>query len=86
MPVRAAWASNQRPPHGVHGDAVGGGVEAGQQRDDLDIRLLPQQMQRPDAVFAAAPGEKNFFHRWFTNAGAMRRQLRSAAGDWKEMP
>jgi len=41
----------------VHGHAIEFAVERGQQPNDLDAGLLAQQMQRPRAVFAAAPGK-----------------------------
>ena len=43
----------------MHRHAVGGGIEGGDERGDADVRTLAEQIQRPGAVLAAAPGEKN---------------------------
>jgi hypothetical protein len=39
----------------MHGDAVSFGVESRDQCRYLDLRLLAEKVQRPRAVFAAAP-------------------------------
>src|SRR5437868_2844702 len=47
----------------MHGDAVGAGVESGDEGYHLDGGILPQQVQRPGAVLAAAPGKCCFDQR-----------------------
>jgi hypothetical protein len=39
----------------VHRHAVRVGVKGGEESGYLDVRLLPEKVQRPGAVFAAAP-------------------------------
>jgi hypothetical protein len=43
----------------VHGYSLKIRIDRGQQSGNFDVRSLPQHVQRPRAVFAAAPGEKN---------------------------
>jgi hypothetical protein len=46
----------------VHGDSIELGIDCGQQTNNLDLGLLAKQVERPCAVFAATPGEKDSFH------------------------
>ena len=45
--------------HPVHGHPFERLVEGGEQSHHLDGRILPQCVQRPGAVLAAAPGEQH---------------------------
>ncbi len=45
----------------MDGDAVGAFVEGREQSDDFDFRSAAQEVERPGAVFTAAPGEQRFF-------------------------
>jgi hypothetical protein len=45
----------QRPPDRMHRHAVRRGVKGREQRGYLETRLLPEKVQCPCAVFAAAP-------------------------------
>jgi hypothetical protein len=47
----------------VHGDAVVGFSDGGEKRNDSELLLLEQGVQRHGAVFAAAPAEENGFLR-----------------------
>ena len=47
---------DQRAADGMHGHAVGGGIEGRDERGDTNVRLLAEPVQRPGAVLAAAPG------------------------------
>src|SRR6058998_3353825 len=47
----------------MHGDAIRFLVESSEQSYDVILSLLPQDMKRPGAVLAAAPGEQNALHR-----------------------
>jgi hypothetical protein len=53
---------NQSPPDRVHGNAIGRAVEGCDQRCDLNAGCLPQKVQRPGAVLAAAPRQGDAFH------------------------
>jgi hypothetical protein len=46
---------DQCTPNRMHSHALSFGVESRDQRGNLDVWLLPEKMQRPGAVFAAAP-------------------------------
>jgi hypothetical protein len=46
---------DQHAPDRMHRHAVRFGVKSGEQRGYLDVPLLPEKVQRPRAVFAAAP-------------------------------
>jgi len=46
----------------MHGHAVCFGVEGCDQSRHLDLRALPKKMQRPGAVFTAAPRQGNLHH------------------------
>jgi hypothetical protein len=41
----------------MHRDAIELFIQRGDQRYNLDAWILPEQMQRPSAVFAARPGK-----------------------------
>ena len=60
-----------RAAYAVHGDAIELGIQRGDQAADFDGRIAAQRVQRPRAVFAAAPGEKNALHRVMIAAPAM---------------
>ena len=51
---------DQRAPHAVHGDAIEGGVDGGDQPDQLDVIALAQQVQRPGRILARAPAQQCF--------------------------
>jgi hypothetical protein len=46
---------HQTPPHRVHGHPARCRVEGGDESGDFDARRLSQKVERPCAVFAAAP-------------------------------
>ena len=48
----------QLAPDGVHGDAIELFVEGSDESYDFDARILPEEMQRPGAVFTARPRER----------------------------
>ena len=48
----------QGPPHAVHGHPVERRVDGGDEPDHGHVRPLPQHMQRPGRVLAAAPAQK----------------------------
>jgi len=50
------WAANR-----MHRDTIEGGIESRDQADDIEIGLSPKLMQRPAAIFAAAPRQQDFF-------------------------
>ncbi len=62
QPRRGGLGFEQRAARAVHGHAVEGGVEGGKQADDLVLALLAEAVQRPAAVFAAAPGKEELLH------------------------
>ncbi len=42
----------------VHGDAIEGRVDSGEEAGDLVFRIVLEEVQGPGAVFAAAPGDE----------------------------
>ncbi len=46
---------------GMHRDPVGCLIEGGEERGDLNIGLLPEEMQRPGTVLPTTPGQQYFF-------------------------
>jgi hypothetical protein len=55
-PARAAAR-----PAGMHGHALESLIDRGQQANDFQLGLRAQHVQRPSAVFAAAPGKYDLF-------------------------
>jgi len=54
----------QRPAHGVHGDAVGVGIHRHQQRRHVDVEVLASSVEGEGAVLAAAPAHPRFGAGW----------------------
>jgi hypothetical protein len=53
----------------VHGDAIEGGVEGGEEAGDVVLAALAEATEGPRTVFAAAPGEKKATgHSWSLSA------------------
>ena len=47
---------------GVHRDTISGFIDRGQQSGDFVLATLPKDVQRPGAIFAAAPGKQYALH------------------------
>src|SRR5690606_18657384 len=63
---------------GVHGDAVVDLVDGGEQADDVDLAALTQDVERPGAVLAAAPGEERAGFHFLSSTPVATRRISSA--------
>ena len=55
----------QRAPHGVHGHAVEGGVDRGEQPGHLVLTASPQHLQAPRRVLARTPAQPRLHQELF---------------------
>ena len=73
-----ACAGGQLGANGVHGNPIECAVQGREEPDDLDVGLLAEDVKRPSAVLAAAPGHQGF-HRAHHGYGHRPRGLLSLA-------